>query len=155
MGHIGGLLLLLLGVLGFPESANAALGGRFSSFETTRLGYSRVVTATLPGPITTYTLIRTANNPLGHTVTERIREVAGPDGYIFALSWSAIHHPDLNLLLGKRLPSSLPFVRGERILSLPSLELRMGGSVLHSEGEAWDPRKLPPGINLQALLALP
>ncbi len=151
----GWALILLLGLLGSPESARAGLGTAFSAQEAAHLGYSRVVTATLPGPLTAYTLSRTATNPLGHAVTERIREVAGPDGRIFALSWSTIHHPDLNLLLGKRLPSSLPFIRGERTLSLPTLELRMGGSVLHSEGMAWDPRRLPPGINLQELLTLP
>lgn len=155
LGWSGWVLILLLGLPGSFESARAALGGAFSAQEAPHLGYSRVVTATLPGPLTTYTLSRSATNPLGHTVTERIREVAGPDGRIFALSWSTVHHPNLRLLLGGRLPASLPFVRGERILSLPTLELRMGGSVLHSEGMAWDPRRLPPGINLQELLTLP
>lgn len=148
-------LLLLLGIIGFPESARAALGSPFSFQEVSRLGYAHVSTASLPGPLSVYTMSRTTTNPLGHNVIERIREVAGPDGIIFALSWSGIHHPDLGELLGGRLPASLPFVRGERVLSLPNLELRMGGSVLHSEGTAWDPRRIPPGDNLSTLLALP
>ena len=148
-------LLLLLGIIGLPESARAALGSPFSSQEASRLGYSQVATASLPGPLAVYTMSRTTTNPLGHTVTEQIREVAGPDGRIFALSWSGIHHPDLGELLGGRLPASLPFVLGERILSLPNLELRMGGSLLHSEGTAWDPRRIPTGADLTTLLALP
>ena len=149
----GGAFFLALFLL--PKTAGAAIGQPFSPREAARLGYSHVATATLPGSLTSYTLSRTVTNPLGHEVTERIREVAGPDGVVFALSWSGIHPPDLGRLLGGRLPSPLPFVRGPRILSQPNLELRMGGSVLHAEGSAWDPRRIPPGTNLPAILALP
>ena len=148
-----GVFLLALFLL--PERAGAAIGEPFSPQEATKLGYPHVATASLPGSLTSYTLSRTVTNPLGHTVTERIREVAGPDGVVFALSWSTIHPPDLGRLLGGRLPSPLPFVRGPRFLSLPTLELRMAGTVLHAEGSAWDPRRIPPGANLPALLALP
>ncbi|MGC8529971.1 MAG: DUF2844 domain-containing protein [Leptospirillia bacterium] len=147
--------VLFLGFALLPERAGAAIGQPFSLQEATELGYPHVATASLPGSLTAYTLSRTVTNPLGHTVTERIREVAGPNGRIFALSWSGIHPPDLGRLLGGRLPSPLPFVRGPRILSQPNLELRMAGSVLHAEGSAWDPRRIPPGTNLPALLDLP
>ena len=149
----GGAFFLALFLL--PARAGAAIGQPFSPQEAARLGYPRVATVTLPGSLTSYTLSRTVTNPLGHAVTERIREVAGPDGVVFALSWSGVHPPDLGRLLGGRLPSPLPFVRGPRILSQPNLELRMGGSVLHAEGSAWDPRRIPPGTNLPAILALP
>ena len=150
---LGGAFFLALLLL--SEPAGAAIGQPFSPTEATRLGYTHVLTTPLPGSLTAYTMSRTATNPLGHEITERIREVAGPDGVVFALSWSGIHPPDLGRLLGGRLPSPLPFVRGPRILSQPNLELRMGGSVLHAEGSAWDPRRIPPGTNLPAILALP
>ena len=150
---LGGAFFLALFLL--PKTAGAAIGQPFSPREAARLGYPHVATASLPSSLTAYTLSRTATNPLGHDVTERIREVAGPDGVVFALSWSGIHPPDLGRLLGGRLPSPLPFVRGPRILSQPNLELRMGGSVLHAEGSAWDPRRIPPGTDLPAILALP
>jgi hypothetical protein len=148
-----GLLLILLSS---PPPARAALGEIFSSGEMARLHYSSLVTTPEAGGITLYTLSRTRKSPLGRgDLTERIREVAGPDGRIFALSWSGIHHPDLGRLLGGRLPTPLPFTRGARILSTPTLELRMGGTVIHSEGTAWDPRLLPPGADLRRLLELP
>ncbi|MGC8500144.1 MAG: DUF2844 domain-containing protein [Leptospirillia bacterium] len=155
----GGPLLLTALLLAFllsPHTARAALGEVFSSKELASLHYSSLATTQKTGGITLYTLSRTRKSPLGRAdLTERLREVAGPDGRIFALSWSGVHHPNLRRLLGGRLPSPLPFVRGARILSTPTLELRMGGSVIHSEGTAWDPRLLPPGADLSTLLELP
>jgi len=155
----GGPLLLAAFLLIFllsPHTARAALGEVFSSGELASLHYSALTTTPEAGGLTLYTLSRTRKSPLGRAdLTERLREVAGPDGRIFALSWSGVHHPDLRRLLGGRLPSPLPFARGARILSTPTLELRMGGTVIHSEGTAWDPRLLPPGADLRRLLELP
>jgi hypothetical protein len=148
------IALLLLVV--YPFSAAAAIGQPFDPDETATLGYTAETTSPLSGGLTVYQMTRTLKNPVtGRDVAETLRQIAGPDGIVFALSWSGLHHPDLSRLLSGRLPKFLPFRRGARMVSSPNLVLHMAGTVIHSEGEAWDPSLVPPGISPMAVLARP
>ncbi len=148
----GGMGLLLL----LASPAFGAIGTPYAPSETTGLGYTSEQTTSISPGLMVYTMTRIRTNPITNaSVTETLRQVAGPDGVIFGLSWSGIHHPRLGPLLGNRLPTQLPFSRGPRILSTPHLELRMSGTVLHSEGMAWDPALVPNGISLSNVLAIP
>lgn len=136
-----------------PALALADMGLPFDTSETIRLGYTACATSPLSGGLTAYKMTRTVKSPVtGQNVTETLTQVAGPDGRIFALSWSGIHHPDLSRLLPGRLPRVRIFRRGPSDLATPALVLHMSGTVLHSEGEAWDPSLVPPGVSPATLL---
>jgi hypothetical protein len=146
-------LISLLILACSPALALAAMGLPFDTSETGRLGYTAFSTSPLSGGLTAYKMTRTRKNPVtGQDVTETLTQVAGPGGRIFALSWSGIHHPDLARLLPGRLPRVRTFRRGPSTLSTPTLVLRMSGTVIHSEGEAWDPSLVPPGVSPATLL---
>jgi len=150
------LVFAILLLLFSPALSLAAIGRPFDSGETARLGYTSLTTTPMAGGLTSYTMTRTVKNPVtGFDVTETLRQIAGPGGVIFGLSWSGIHHPDLSKVLGGRLPSLLPYQRGVRTFSTSRLVLHMAGTVIHSEGEAWDPALVPPGVSPLTLLALP
>ncbi len=146
----GGLFLAL------SSPACAAIGHPYDSTEMGVLGYTSEQTSSLAGGLTVYTMTRTKSNSVTKSlVTEVLRQVASPSGVIFGLSWSGIHHPKLNKLLDGRLPRILPFAHGSRAFSTPSLELRMAGTTLHSEGMAWDPALVPPGVSIPKILTIP
>lgn len=147
------LALLLLGP---PSPAEAALGAPLSLAEVSELGYSQATTSSLPGGLTAITMTRTRQNPLnGRPVPEVLRQVAGPSGRIFALSWKGLGQPDLSKLLPGRIPAAVPYRRGSTLVTTPTLVLHLSGSVLFSEGAAWDPALVPPGVAPLTVLSLP
>lgn len=143
-------------ILFLTSPACAAIGHPYDSAEMAVLGYTTEQTSSLAGGMTVYTMTRTRTNAVTKSpIIEVLRQVAGPSGVIFGLSWSGIHHPKLDKLLGSRLPKPLPFAHGSRVLSTSSLELRMAGTTLHSEGMAWDPTLVPTGVSISKILTIP
>jgi hypothetical protein len=91
------IVVVLLGVLGFPNLAGAALGDDETSIHADQvrvLGVRRQAAAV-------GMTIHTITTPDGST----IRQYVSPSGRVFAVAWNTRYKPRLDLLLGASFPT--------------------------------------------------
>ena len=141
--------LCAFGAFGLTRSARAALGDDVASVEQdrARMGASLQVRRS-----TGYDVHEMAA-PIGSTV----REFVGPDGKVFAVSWSGGWRPNLRDLMGVHYDRFIAGMAGRRRsrapvrLELPGMVVVMGGHLRTFFGHAYLTDMLPAGFSTQEM----
>jgi hypothetical protein len=94
---------------------------------------------------------------LASTTGTTVREFVGPDGKVFAVSWSGGWRPNLRDIMGVHYDRFIDSTRGKRRsaglarIELPGLVVVMGGYLRTSFGQAYLTDLLPTGVQPQDL----
>ena len=88
-----------------------------------------------------------------------VREYVNADGFVFAIAWNGLSHPDLSLYLGKYFSeydslvkdSARPAGRAPMTIKTSSLVLTKKGHMRDVRGSAYDPDLLPLDFDLGEL----
>lgn len=142
--------VLLLAASCLPALAHAALG---ESVATVRNDQAKMRAAARPSVQQAAYTVHEMQDAAGVV----IREFAGADGVVFAVSWSGPVKPDLQQLLGKYFDRFRDAPRqpgaGHRHGGLRSddLVVRSSGHMRAFTGIAWLPQRLPAGVRPEEL----
>jgi hypothetical protein len=127
----------------------AALGGGVDSVQSDLVHLKGAVRVT---PSAGYT-VHEITTSYGTT----LREFAGADGKVFALSWSGPVYPDLHLVLGSyytqfaQAASTTRSTRRHLDIEQPGLVVQNSGRLRAFAGRAWVPSMLPPNFSIDEL----
>jgi hypothetical protein len=145
-------VILTLSLLLFSVFAQATLGEKVQSVETVRKNVRGVLRAPVVASAFTVHEITTS--------TLSLKEYAGPDGTIFAVTWQGFMHPDLTSLLGAyfsdfsdahlrqtRTPGRKPSsnVQGSRVI------VEKSGHMRAVQGKAYVPQLFPEGVSVDEI----
>jgi hypothetical protein len=124
----------------------ASLGGGVDSVESDRLHLKGAVSATAAGTYTVHEITTSYGTTL--------REFAGADGKVFALSWSGPVYPELQQVLGSyysqfaQAAATTRSTRRHLDVEQPGLVVQNSGRLRAFSGRAWVPGLLPPNFSV-------
>lgn len=147
-GTVGALLLALI-----SGTAQAELGGTVTSLQSDQVRMKAVVPARRVTTFDAYSV-----HEMTTTSGVVVREYAGNDGVIFAVSWRGPVKPNLQQLLGQYF---LPFLQasdnarrggtGPIVVQRDDLVVYSGGHPRAFSGHAYVTSLLPAGVSIDAL----
>lgn len=149
VARTGGALCALFALIGFARPVHAALGDDVSAVEQDRVRMHASHEVRKRGAWDVHEL----TTAVGSTV----REFVGPDGIVFAVSWSGGWRPDLRDMLGTHYDRFIAGTRGRRRtqgsvrVELPGMVVVMGGYLRTFFGHAYLSDRLPAGFSPEAI----
>ncbi|HVN71450.1 MAG TPA: DUF2844 domain-containing protein [Desulfomonilia bacterium] len=145
------LSAVLLGVLAYPLSALAVLGGDVTSVHADRARMKAALRSTHSEAYTVHEIL----SPNGTMV----KEYSAPNGKVFAVVWQGPFMPNLHELFGhyfeqyskaaQTRKSNQQHIRGPLLIRQPGLVVQTGGHMRAYFGKAYIPEMVPQGVNIE------
>ncbi len=107
------------------------------------------------GALRTRTTSRFTVHEMGGDGGPVVREMVGPDGFVFAVAWDGPRMPDLSVVLGRYHADVQDAVRagGRRrqpvLIKRADLVVESGGRPRAFRGRAWLPERMPEGVTAE------